>query len=597
MTSNHLPGPNLNDNASEASTTTTWGNDWPQVGISRSQLYNGIVKAGYESNSYIEVGDVIKSLMEWRDLSVNELEQRITNSADPNILPDPVLNQSLRKLLSKVRQFCDRHLQGLRQRVQQLRSEDTVVLDLLDLADDEEQNVSPPAPLRFDASYSTTLLDTPNIEAVPSNPLPRQNSQVGTSTPLTSSRPQPNWPVSAMKTTQASDPVTSAAPTSSVETLDGWAERLLEQIYNYHKNIHDQLALTGQFSPSTLTRYVTSTLIQAVPPPDVVERMINHPTAEYDLGDEIRNIQGNVRRLDLLRTKLNEMACRRRHVASPQEKDIVESMGIAIEQELEKVMLVLDRLEEMVKAAVGQTRFDEMVSYLLPNFHESIAATVGRAISSPNGSPVSSPAVTLTVTPATASTGPTHPKVRFDPKVSANPSQPPVISTSVAASGPPPVVTTGVTTVVPSAAPNTLAPPVVSTRSVGLSVAATPNTFSRPFTWSTPVFSTVPTQSHTIIPHPRPPVAQVSSGQTQHRMPAPIQANPMFTLGQQSVPSTFRHATPTVVQSTPTTQTVVPPTPAPQPPVVVAQVAPTYTRPLPPKLLNSTAVLSTRLSG
>ena len=185
MTSNSRLGFNPNDNVSEVETVTTWGNDWPQVGISRSQLYNGIIKAGYESSSYIEVGDVIKNLIEWRDLSVSELEQRITNSADPNILPDPVLNQSLRKLLSKVRMFCDRHLQSLRQRVQQLRSEDTIVLDLLDLAEDEDQNFGPPAPLQFDASYHTTLLDTPNEDVVPPKSPSQSNPQVESSTPLT----------------------------------------------------------------------------------------------------------------------------------------------------------------------------------------------------------------------------------------------------------------------------------------------------------------------------------------------------------------------------------------------------------------------------
>ena len=275
------------------------------------------------------------------------------------------------------------------------------------------------------------------------------------------------------------------------------------------------MALTGQFSSATLTHYVTTTLIQAVPPPNVVKRMISHPGAEYDLGVEIRNIQGNVQRLELLRTKLNDMAYRRRQVASPLEKNIVESMGVAIEQELEKVLQVFDRLEEIVKSAVGQTRFEEMVSYILPNFRESIAATVGGAISSPNRSPASSPAVTSWVTLVTAPAKPTHPKVRFDPKVNTRTSQRLVISRSVAVSGPPPVVTMGTTTVAPSAALNTLAPPVASTRSAGLSVAAAPNIFSRPPTWSTPAFSTVTTQSHTVIPHPRPPVAQVSSGQTQ----------------------------------------------------------------------------------
>ena len=234
MTSNQHLGFNSHDNASEVKTVTTWGNDWPQVGLYRSQLYNEIIKAGYDSNNYVEVGNVVKNLIEWRDLVILELEGRIVNSEDPNILPDPALNQSLRKLHRKIHIFCDRHLLGLRQRIQQLRREDLTVIDLLDLTDDEGWNLGPPNPLQFDAS---------------------------------------------------------------------------------------------------------------------------------------------------------------------------------------------------------------------------------------------------------------------------------------------------------------------------------------------------------VIPHPRPPIAQVSSGQTQPRMPAPIQANPMFTLGQQSVPSTFRHATPTVVQSTPTTQTVVPPTLAPQPPVVAAQVSPPYTRP------------------
>ena len=193
MTSNPPLGFNSNDSASEAGTATTWGNDWPQVGISRSQLYNGIIKAGYESSSYIEVGNVIKNLLEWKELTVNELSWRIANSADPNILPDPVLHQSLQKLLTKVHQFCDRHLLSLRQRVRQLRSEDTVVLDLLDLADDEDQNLSPPAPLRFDASYNTTLLDTPNVETLrPNPPPPLQTPPVGSSTLASGPRLRPD---------------------------------------------------------------------------------------------------------------------------------------------------------------------------------------------------------------------------------------------------------------------------------------------------------------------------------------------------------------------------------------------------------------------
>ena len=563
MTSDHRLGFNPNDNASEAGTSTTWGNDWPQVGISRSQLYNGIIKAGYESSSYIEVGNVIKNLLEWKELAVNELSGRIANSADPNILPDPVLHQSLQRLLFKVHLFCDRHLLSLRQRVQQLRSEDTVVLDLLDLADDEDQDLSPPAPLQFDASYNTTLLDTPNVETVrPNPPPPRQTPRVESSTPVTVSQPRPDWPVSAVKTTQASNTATPAQ-SSPVETLDSWAEKLLEQIYNYHKNIYEQLALTGQFSPTTLTRYVTSTLIQAVPPPDVVERMISCPGAQYDLGVEIRNIQGNVRRLDLLRTKLNDMAYRRRHVANRQEKDIVESMGIAIEQELERVMLVFDRLEEMVKAAIGRSRFEEMVSYVLPNFHESISATLGHTITSPLRGPVVTSAA-LTTTAATTSATTSQPKVRFSSKVSTGNPQPPTSVAPVVTTQSMPICTTGTTTVVPPNIQNTLAPPA-PTRPKNLFSVVQPNAPPRFPTYNTPVVGTTLTQSHTVIPHPRPPVTQVSSGQIQSRILAPSQVNPVFTLGQQSAPTT--------------TQTIIPLTPAPQPPVAATQVAPPYTRP------------------
>ena len=450
-------------------------------------------------------------------------------------------------------------------------------MDLLDLADDEDQNLSPPAPLRFDASYNTTLLDTPNVEVVRPNPPPLlQTPPLESSTPLSAPRPRPDWPVSAVKTTQASN---VAAPTHSspVETLDSWADKLLEQIYIYHKNIHDQLALTGQYSPSTLTRYVTSTLIQAIPPPDVVERMVTYPTAEYDLGVEIRNIQGNVRRLDLLRTKLNDMAYRRRHVAASQEKDIVESMGMAIEQELEKVMLVLDRLEGMVKAAVGQTRFEEMVSCVLPNFHESISATVGGTITSPTRRPAETSrasATTAAVTPTTAN----QPKVRFDPRVGVSHSQPGGASDPIIVSQPLPVTTTGMTTIAPPKTQSTLSPPT-QTQPKSLSTVTQPNAPSHVPACATPTFNTAPTQSFTVIPHRRPPVAQVSSGPAQPQMPASIQANPMFTLGQQSVPNTFGHTTQAVVQSIPATQTVVKPTPAPQPPVAVAQVAPPYTRP------------------
>ena len=114
MTSNHQSRFDHNDKASETETVTTWSNDWPQVGLSRSQLYSGIIKADYDSNNYVEVGNVVKNLIEWRDLVISELEGRISNSEDPNILPDPALNQSLRKLRHKIHLFCDRHLQGLR---------------------------------------------------------------------------------------------------------------------------------------------------------------------------------------------------------------------------------------------------------------------------------------------------------------------------------------------------------------------------------------------------------------------------------------------------------------------------------------------------
>ena len=77
--------------------------------------------------------------------------------------------------------------------------------DLLELVSDEETRTGPPQPLQFDPSYATTLLDTPNVEAV----LPRTtSSEVGHSTPITYAQTRPEWRVSQVKKSQ----VTSSIP-------------------------------------------------------------------------------------------------------------------------------------------------------------------------------------------------------------------------------------------------------------------------------------------------------------------------------------------------------------------------------------------------
>ena len=132
----------------------------------------------------------------------------------------------------------------------------------------------------------------------------------------------------------------------------------------------------GQYNTSTLTRYVLIALSEAVPPPDVITRMRNNPTAVYDLGQEILLKQHVMSRLNRLRIKLNDLACQRRFIYNPQEKDILEAIGLAIEQRIEGTLSIWDQLEDRALLAVGATRFGEMASMTLPKFHQSLAATI-----------------------------------------------------------------------------------------------------------------------------------------------------------------------------------------------------------------------------
>ena len=114
----------FSDSTSDAGSTTTWGLDWPHVGISRANLFDSVVKPGYESHSYLEVGVVIHNLMDWKDTTLAELDSKIANGSDPSIVPDPSLVRSLKRLKNKIILFTNQHLDTLRSRVQQLRSED-----------------------------------------------------------------------------------------------------------------------------------------------------------------------------------------------------------------------------------------------------------------------------------------------------------------------------------------------------------------------------------------------------------------------------------------------------------------------------------------
>ena len=260
----------VDENASDTNTVTTWGSNWPQVGITRSQLYNSIIKAGYESESYLEVSAVISHLIEWANQNVTELDRKISNAEDPDISPDPALGLSLRKLRDKIISHVSGHLGRLRQRVRQLRSEDSTVLDLWNLTTSDEQDVTPskpPTPTHFEQSFAPTLLDTSNGPTVslPATATPAQTA--ASSTPATAPAPLPNWSVSRIGTntrTPQSPQTCVALPSES------WIASVLDQLYKQHVQVHHQLALTGQYSSATLTRHIAAAIIKFVPPPNIL---------------------------------------------------------------------------------------------------------------------------------------------------------------------------------------------------------------------------------------------------------------------------------------------------------------------------------------
>ena len=102
------------DSVSDAGSTTTWGSNLPHVGISRANFMNTVVKPGYESNSYLEIGVVIYNIMDWKDQTLTDHDQKIANASDPDIAPDPTLVLALRKLKDKIILFTNQHLEALR---------------------------------------------------------------------------------------------------------------------------------------------------------------------------------------------------------------------------------------------------------------------------------------------------------------------------------------------------------------------------------------------------------------------------------------------------------------------------------------------------
>ena len=224
----------VDENASDTNTVTTWGSNWPQVGITRSQLYNSIIKAGYESESYLEVSAVISHLIEWAKQNVTELDRKISNAEDPDISPDPALGLSLRKLKDKIISHVSGHLGHLRQRVRQLRSEDSTVLDLWNLTTSDEQDVTPstpPTPTHLEQSFAPTLLDTSNDPTVSSPATATPAQTAASSTPATAPAPLPNWSVSRIGTNTG----TPQSPQTCV-TLpsESWIASVLDQLYKQH---------------------------------------------------------------------------------------------------------------------------------------------------------------------------------------------------------------------------------------------------------------------------------------------------------------------------------------------------------------------------
>ena len=375
----------VDGDASESYSVTTWGSNWPQVGLTRSQLYNSIIKTGYESESYLEVSAVINHLIEWANKNILELDKKISNAEDPNISPDPALGLSLRKLKDKIVNHVTGHLANLRQRVRQLRSEDSTVLDLWNLTTSDEQNVAPttsPTPTPLEQSFAPTLLDLPNNQIVNLTATTTVTQVTASSTPAsTAPAPLPNWSVSGIGTNPR-----AAQPIQIYVTLpsESWVASVLDQLYSLHVPIHNQLALTGQYSSATLTRHIAAAIIRFVPPPNILVRLANQPSAEYDLRTEINTIRNILIKLNSLRVRLNDIAFRRRLISDQQEKDILDAMGLALDQRMEQAFGVFDQLEDQVKRVVGQEQFERMVSSILPNFQQSIAATVGFGMLMPN---------------------------------------------------------------------------------------------------------------------------------------------------------------------------------------------------------------------
>ena len=371
----------VDENSSDVNTVTTWGSNWPQVGITRSQLYNSIIKTGYESESYLEVSAVISHLIDWANKNVTELDQKISNAENPDI--SPALCHSLKKLKDKIVAHVTGHLAALRQRVRQLRSEDSSVLDLFDLVTNEDQDSTPiVSSASLDQSFAPTLLDLPNNQIVNLTATTTVTQVTASSMPAsTAPAPLPNWSVSGIGTNPR-----AAQPIQIYVTLpsESWVASDLDQLHSLHVPVHNQLALTGQYSSATLTRHIAAAIIRFVPPPNILVRLANQPSAEYDLRTEINTIRNILIKLNSLRVRLNDIAFRRRLISDQQEKDILDAMGLALDQRMEQAFGVFDQLEDQVKRVVGQEQFERMVSSILPNFQQSIAATVGFGMLMPN---------------------------------------------------------------------------------------------------------------------------------------------------------------------------------------------------------------------
>ena len=156
-----------NDNFSDTHSDSTWGSEWTGLGIKRDNLYSQLIKPGYEAHNYLEVSSTILKIVDWQDKANQNLERRISNALDTNILPDPIFAHALSRLKTNINRFCDHHLTLLRQHVHQLRAHDPYTINLWNLVidDNSEPDCRTTVPLTLDSTLKTSTTSKETLTA------------------------------------------------------------------------------------------------------------------------------------------------------------------------------------------------------------------------------------------------------------------------------------------------------------------------------------------------------------------------------------------------------------------------------------------------